>query len=207
MLAAAMLSWGSTGSAHAQDMALTAAPADVQPVYLDSSSSPFGATTVTNADAGALEMPVLAFATSEAHTRDFDKYFYFHRANTDFATAYADIAECDGYARSLRGTVGYVETPYPYMGTAAGAVGGAIGNVMAQMIFGSAELRKLRRENMRMCMHYKGYQRHGLPKDLWQAFHFEEGNATVKEDRRIRDLKLQALVASSATPTGEGLGL
>ena len=175
--------------------------------YLADSASPFGPPSADLNDTAGVTMPVLAFASGGTEAADFDKYYAFHRADTDFATAYGDIAECDGYARGLQSGIGYMQTPYPYAGTMAGAVGGAIGNVMAVMIFGSAEKRRLRRVNMRTCMHFKGYQRYGLPKDLWDKFNFEEGLSGVSEEKRQAMLKQQALVASTGTLQGKELGL
>ena len=175
--------------------------------YLSDSASPFGPPSADLNDTAGVTMPVLAFTSNGTEVADFDKYYAFHRADTDFATAYGDIAECDGYARGLQSGIGYMQTPYPYAGTMAGAVGGAIGNVMAVMIFGSAEKRRLRRVNMRTCMHFKGYQRYGLPKDLWDKFNFEEGLSGVSEEKRQGMLKQQALVAFTGTLQGKELGL
>ena len=175
--------------------------------YLSDSASPFGPPSADLSDRAGVTMPVLAFKSDGTEAADFDKYYVFRRADTDFATAYADIAECDGYARGLQSGIGYVQTPYPYAGTMAGAVGGAIGSAMAMMIFGSAEKRRLRRVNMRTCMHFKGYQRYGLPKDLWDKFNFEEGLSGVSEEKRQAYLKQQALVASAGTLQGKELGL
>lgn len=200
-----------TALAAAATLVVLATPADAQQasnaVYLADSASPFGKAEFSNADAAGVEMPKLAFTASAESAGDFDKYYYFHRADTDFATAYADIRECDGYARGLQSGIGYAQVPYPYAGTMAGAVGGAIGNVMAAMIFGSGEKRRLRRVNMRTCMHFKGYDRYGLAKDLWEKFNFEEGLSGVGEEERSRNLKQQALVASSAKPDAKELGL
>ena len=175
--------------------------------YLADSASPFGPPSADLSDKAGVTMPVLAFTSDGTEAADFDKYYAFLRADTDFATAYGDIAECDGYARGLQSGIGYMQTPYPYAGTMAGAVGGAIGNVMAVMIFGSAEKRRLRRVNMRTCMHFKGYQRYGLPKDLWDKFNFEEGLSGVSEEKRQGMLKQQAMVASAGTLQGKELGL
>ncbi|MBQ0772939.1 MAG: hypothetical protein KBT59_13905, partial [Sphingomonadales bacterium] len=87
----------------------------------------------------------------------------------------------------------------------AGGIGGAIGNLMADAIFGSAERRKVRRINMRRCMAFKGYDRYGLEKDLWQAFHFEEGFGSVDDDKRREYLLKQAKVASGTKPEQEVL--
>jgi len=175
--------------------------------HLDDGGSPFGPVEVSDADAAKLEMPKLAFASTPADEKDFDKYYYFVRTGVSYADAYRDIVECDGYARGLQSGVTYTQVPYPYYGTLAGAAGGMIGNAMAMMIFGSAEKRRMRRVNMRQCMYYKGYARHGLKKDLWEEFHFEEGLSDMPESRRFGFLKRQALVASSAKPEGKELGL
>lgn len=189
--------------AAAQD----AMPAASRASYLSDSESPFGPVSVTDEQRAAVTMPKLEFTPSPEHEQDFDKYYYFHRPDTDFATAYADISECDGYARGLSSGIGYAQTPYPYAGTMAGAVGGAIGNAMVAAIFGSAEKRRLRRVNMRQCMHFKGYERYGLAKDVWQEFNFEEGFSGLGEKERQVYLRQQALVASSSKPQARGLGL
>ncbi|MCR5872026.1 hypothetical protein LRS12_15695 [Sphingomonas sp. J344] len=176
-------------------------------VYLDDSGSPFGKAPEEAGDAAKVTMPKLDFTPSPTDPSNYDKYYYFVRADTDFETAYADIVECDGYARGLASGISYTQVPYPYAGTMAGAVGGAIGSAMAMAIFGSAEKRRLRRVNMRQCMNFKGYQRHGLSKDLWQEFHFEEGLSDMPETRRFAYLKQQALVAATAKPESKELGL
>ena len=191
------------GIAVAQEQATAVA----EQVFLQNSGSPFGKVEVADEDAAKLEMPKLVFAATPADEKDFDKYYYFTRAGVSYADAYRDIVECDGYARGLQSGVAYTQVPYPYAGTMAGAVGGAIGSAMAMAIFGSAEKRRMRRVNMRGCMYYKGYQRHGLKKDLWEEFHFEEGLSDMPESRRFDYLKRQALVASSVKPEGKELGL
>jgi len=157
-------------------------------------------------DPAKLALPDLSSPTTAEDEGAFDKYFYFHRADTSFEQALADIRECDGYARGLSSPYGYQDVPYPYAGTLAGAAGGAIGNIMVAMIFGSAELRKARRTNMRRCMNYKGYDRYGLNKDVWQQFHFEEGLSKFEEDKRQLMLAEQAKAASLVAPAGKVLG-
>ena len=84
-------------------------------------------------------------------------------------------------------------------------IGGAIASVLIDAVVGSAERRKARRLNMRTCMYYKGYDRYGLRKDLWQEFNFDEGNGREDEDDRSRALLMQARVASSPRPQQEVL--
>ena len=193
-------------AAAAQDA--VAAQNAAAPAYVTESASPFGVVKMDEELRAKLAMPKLAFTASPTDAQDFDKYYVFHRPETSFAEAYADIVECDGYARGLSSGVAYQEVPYPYAGTMAGAIGGAIGNALAVAIFGSAEKRRLRRVNIRQCMNFKGYERFGLSKDLWKEFNFEEGLSGVTEKDRQRCLMLQAMVASAPTqPQGEVLGL
>jgi hypothetical protein len=87
----------------------------------------------------------------------------------------------------------------------AGAVGGAVGSVVADAIFGSAQRRQARRTNLRTCMGYKGYRRYGLPKNLWTKFNFEEGMGDVPDDQRQKFLQMQAKAAVAGQPQGEEL--
>lgn len=168
------------------------------------------AATTLAIDPTTITLPDLAFQATPEIARDFEKYHYFHRAGTDFQTAYADILECDGYSRGFTYNAGTYQgpVPYPYAGTLAGGIGGAlgatIGNGIADAIWGSAERRRLRRVNMRTCMEFKGYHVYGLPERLWDQFNFTEGLTAVDPARRARMLQIQARVASGPTPqTGE----
>ena len=158
-------------------------------------------------DPATIALPNLVFTPNEGTIRDYGKYFYFHRDDTDFATAMADLRECDGYSRNLsfRNAGTYANVPYPYAGTMAGALGGALGNALGASIAdatrGAAERRRIRRINLRSCMSFKGYHAYGLPRSLWQDFNFEEGNARIPESRRQRFLQIQARVASGPRPT------
>lgn len=159
-------------------------------------------------DPAKVAMPDLAFTETPEVAAGYPKYYYFHRVDVGFEEALADIRECDGFARGLAMSSNYNTPVYsPYGGVLGNAVGGAIAGALAVAIFGSAELRKARRVNMRRCMHYKGYQRFGLEKERWQTFNFEEGLSSVKETDRQRMLAQQAKVAASALPVQKDLGL
>lgn len=144
-------------------------------------------------DPASVPMPELAFTPTPQIAENFDKYFYFNRASTDFATAYADLRECDGYARGLafRATQTYGQ----------GVLNDMLGAAISDAIYGSAERRRQRRVIMLTCMRFKEYRVYGLPKPLWEAFNFEEGNRRVPEDERQRLLQIQARVASGPTPS------
>ncbi len=155
-------------------------------------------------DPSKVETPALAFAETEDDRRGYDKYFYFSRPGASFADAYQDVRECDALARGVSFHTG-TQVPYPYAGTMAGALGGAVGSLMVDAIFGSAERRRLRRVNLRTCMGFKGYTRHGLNKDLWQRFNFEEGNRTVPDEERQKFLQMQAKAATAGRPSSQEL--
>ncbi|URD61798.1 hypothetical protein M8312_04600 [Sphingomonas sp. KRR8] len=157
-----------------------------------------------------LVAPRLDFTATPEAEAGFDKYFFFHRANTSFEEAYADIRECDSLASGssiyMGGDASTMAGAVAQYGM-AGVVGGAIGGAIADAIFGSAARREQRRTNLRNCMSFKGYQRYGLTRDLWTAFNFEEGNGRKREPVRLHALALQALVASGPKPTSKELGL
>ena len=163
----------------------------------------------TDAEIAAVAMPSLAFDATTVDPEDYEKYFIFHRPETSFSEAHADITECDALASGIsicRGTdAGQMASNMAQYGVLAGAIGGAIANVMVDAIFGSAERRKARRINMRNCMYFKGYDRYGLEKELWQAFHFEEGLSKTNADERTEKLLVQARVASGFAPQLEKL--
>lgn len=165
---------------------------------------------IVEIDPTALTMPVLTFLPTPADEADYDKYFYFHRPATDYATAYADIRECDALSSGssiYMGNSSNMAGAMAQYGLLGGAVGGAIGGAIADAIFGSAARRQQRRINTRNCMSFKGYQRYPLTGELWKKFNFEEGNGRKKEGVRDDALELQALVASGPQPTTQELGI
>ncbi len=130
-----------------------------QAAEADLSASPFGVVTIAADEAAKLQLPDLKFTATPEDDGNYDKYYYFHRKSTDFPTAYADVTECDGYARALASSFKGADVPYPYAGTMAGAAGGVIANAMMAAIFIPGEKRRMRRVNMRQCMGFKGYDR------------------------------------------------
>ena len=163
----------------------------------------------SDAQIAAVPMPDLAFDAAKVGPDDFEKYFIFHREGAAFPEAYADITECDALASGIsiyRGMdAGQMASNMVQYGVLAGAIGGAIANVMIDAIFGSAERRKARRVNLRNCMYFKGYDRYGLEKEAWQKFNFEEGLSKTDADVRADKLLMQARVASGPTPKLEKL--
>jgi len=163
------------------------------------------ATAADLPDPAGLTMPDVSFEESAAIAADYDKYYYFHRSDTDFATAYADIHECDALASGISFSAGNYDPAYAAQYGIGGVIGGVAGAALADAIHGSARRRVIRRINMRNCMSFKGYSRYGLRKDLWEEFNFEEGLGREKEDVRVLALARQALVAAGPAPARKEL--
>lgn len=162
----------------------------------------------TAEEISAVDLPDLAFAETPADVETYDKYFYFHRDDTDFDTAFNDISECDALASGISyygGGDPAMANYYVAQYGLAGAAGGVIGSAIADAIFGSAERRRVRRINMRNCMGFKGYARFGMERERWQTFNFEEGFGRVDDEKRTSYLMKQARVASGPKPVTEVL--
>lgn len=152
----------------------------------------------TEAEVAAVAMPDLAFTETPLIAEDYQKYFYFHRKDTSFSEAFADLDQCDNLSSGISFGVSADTTAVIAQYGAAGAIGGALGNIMADAIFGSAERRRQKRINIRNCMGFKGYARYGLAKEQWEKFHFE--GSTVEPEMRQSFLMQQARVASGPAP-------
>jgi hypothetical protein len=170
--------------------------------------APASAQTEAEPDPATIAVPDLAFAMNPELAGEFDRYFYFVREDTGFATALADLRECDGYARGLvylrSGFDPSVYQPMPT--TLPAAVGTAIGTALAgaidKAVFGPAQRRRMRRANMRTCMHFKGYHRYGLPRAVWEQINSEDPGEVDGEKLLLK----QAKIASGPKPAQRALG-
>lgn len=154
-------------------------------------------------DPSRIEAPNLQFTPNEDTIGEYYLHYYFHRDDTDFATAYADLRECDALASNISYNLlrGLPDTPFPFIHMGGGALGAALSPGFTDAIYASGERRRIRRVNMRTCMGYKGYQAYGLPSSIWRRFNFEEGTRSVPAARRQQLLQIQARVASGPKPT------
>ena len=167
-----------------------------------------------------VEMPALVFEESERTAADYNQFFYFHRADTTFATALADLRACDGFSRDLsregNSSFAHIVEGARRGGRAGGgalgaplggALGGAIGRSIAQGPAEREELRKKYRINIRRCMFLSGYARYGLTERLWKDLAFDIADDDLTEEERQRSLLAQARAASAGLPVGAMLGL
>ncbi len=100
----------STAPAAPQDS--TAATAPATPASEPSEGESVSVDLLTAIpDQASVVMPELTFAATPEIEAVYDKYYYFHRADTNFTTALADLRECDAFARGLTTGIGYTATP------------------------------------------------------------------------------------------------
>ncbi|RPF71995.1 hypothetical protein [Aurantiacibacter spongiae] len=154
-------------------------------------------------DPAEIALVDVAGGTRPDEADDFDKYFYFHRADTGFAQALTDIRECDARARGFWRVASAAASNDENFSTPYGLVGGAA----QALIFGPAQDRLARRATLRRCMFFKGYGRYGVGKDMWESFNFARDGGDLGEEAMQRMLAQQARLASGPQPAGAELGL
>jgi len=165
---------------------------------------PLMATAQTPPDPLKMTAADLTFEADEKHTKEFHKYFYFHKDGLGYDQALNEIGECNVYQEgpiaggneavpivprfvSLSESQSYV--PYVYNDMGGGVVGAIIGDMMAAPI-----LQKNKAQRFRKCMEYKGYDRYGVSKDVWKTF------TRVDPDDYV---EIMASIASGPKPTAE----
>ncbi|MFC0685695.1 hypothetical protein [Novosphingobium clariflavum] len=180
-----------------------------EPVAMTTSLNGLPIRHFSEAEVAAITPPSTQFTETPLIAADYDKYFFFNRAGTSFDEAYADVVECDALSSGMSYYGGGTVNPaaFAQYGVLPSAIGGAIGSVFVDAVFGSAERRKIRRINLRNCMGFKGYQRYGLEREMWQDFNFEEGLTRENAEARAEALLKQARVASGPAPQQKALGL
>lgn len=185
-------------------------------VPLEDYSFPIRSFTAEEID--AVPYPNMEFVETEGDVKDYDKYFYFHRENTSFEDAFADISECDDLAVG----VSRYRTSHIYSPNLVGAaIGNVLGNLLVDALFAGPERKRTRRVSIRNCMGFKGYNRYGTNKDIYKGFEYLEktkvdttrlsqaakieARKKAKEDKRESILLSQAKIASGPKPTAEVL--
>lgn len=155
---------------------------------LHASAGAQGTVSPSPVDPATIPMPNIRFTPTRSDEGDFDKYFYFHRDDTDFATAYADLLECHGLASGISLRVD------------GSPMAGPLVAPLVDAIVGSTLRRQLRRNNLRYCMQFKEYRVYGLPKAMWEAFNSQRDFASLEPAEQRRLLGIQARVASGPRP-------
>lgn len=173
-------------------LAATAALA-IMPVGADAQTAP------TLPDPATIIVPDLSGSADPVVVDNGWKYFFYHRADTSFAEAHADIADCYRFLTpagwgnvTLPRFVPWVEKPAGERydtNNQAGLVGLAIGG----MIEGTLS-RRDRQSKMRRCMEPRGYTRYGVAEEIWEK---------VADMPPAQGIAVQAKIASGATWGGK----
>lgn len=148
-------------------------------------------------DPATVNAPVITQGRDSKVVEDGWKWFYFYRADTTYAQAYADLEDCYRFlpvpyasgvsmpgfapwrARSDNKTFKPVTGNY-----------GLVGDIIGSMVAGPIE-RRARQSRMRRCMETKDYQRYPMPEETWKTAVNLYSPAT---------LAVQAKLASGPTP-------
>lgn len=148
----------------------------------------------------------LIFEADEKHTKEFHKYFFFHKQGVSFDQALNDFGECNVYQDGPAGSEDMIINimprfvslsekesykPYVYNQNDGGVVGAIIGDIV-----GAPILQKNRAQRLRKCMEYKSYDRYGISKDKWKLIHKSATNNYVE---------ISASIASGPSPKTEKL--
>lgn len=124
-------------------------------------------------DPATVAVPDLSGSADPAVVENGWKYFFYHRPDTSFAEAHADIAFCYRF----RGPANWstVEVPRFVPWEEAGptvvryqsSYYGIVGDLMAGMVEGTL-VRRDRQSKMRRCMEPRGYTRYGVAEEIWE---------------------------------------
>ncbi len=169
------------------------------------------AVAVSAQDPASVARPQIEFEETRRTIKQYDQYFYFHQEATDFSTALADIRECDLRARGLYDAELVYGLPKERAvdpsDTFLAGIAGPMAAGLVAAIAAPVEARRERRFSLRRCMFFKGYDRYGLSKTLFEQFNYAATETELSEFERQRMLAQQALVASGPRPKTAPLGL
>jgi len=158
----------------------------------------------SSVDSTKLTAADLVFEADEKHTKEFHKYFFFHKDGVSYDQALNDFGECDVYQRGPIGSTEVTFTilprfvslsenqsykPYVYNPNDGGVVGAIVGDIVNAPILQKNEAQRLRK-----CMEYKSYDRYGISKERWKLIH---------KAKPPNYVKISASIASGPKPTTE----
>ncbi len=155
-----------------------------------------------HADPTKIIMPNLVFTPDEKIVKKYHIYFYFHKNGVDFATALADIRECEYYSTFGEVTVA-PPTFVPYGGELQvdrkankyKLQPGLMPLVFAPMVMGPL-LRRMHNAGMRNCMAFRDYSRYGLNQEISES---------IDNVGLVEQVLTRAKIASGPKPASESI--
>jgi hypothetical protein len=148
-------------------------------------------------------LPDLTFQATPSDVDHYWRYYYIHKPGISFATARSDFLECNAYSASIQMQRDPDFVPYGGdappntfdIGDAAFAQWGLVGVLIVGIANDDVNL-ETERENMRVCVTYKGYTRYGTTKAIWNSLYKGTNDEIATR---------LATIASGPTPPGERL--
>lgn len=116
------------------------------------------------------------------------KFFLFHLAGVSADQARGDLVYCIGQARP-------VLSMRDRMGGTGGLLGALINGRMAEI-----DRFRMRNAVMRKCMGMMGYDRYGVPQDVWKRM-VKEGDIVIGNDGLVDPEVVERMVAFASGPT------
>lgn len=125
-------------------------------------------------DPASITVPDLSNSSDPVVLENGWKYFFFHRRDTSFAEAHADITDC--YRFLSPASWANVKLPrfVPWDDRAAVTFDssrtwnyGLVGELIGGMVEGTL-MRRDRQSKMRLCMETRGYTRFGVAEEIWE---------------------------------------
>ena len=125
-------------------------------------------------DPASITVPDLSNSSDPLVLENGWKYFFFHRRDTSFAEAYADISDCYRFLQPAGWANVKLPRFVPWDDRAAVTFDrsrthnyGLVGELMAAMVEGTL-VRRDRQSKMRLCMEPRGYTRYGVAEEIWE---------------------------------------
>ena len=148
-------------------------------------------------DPATIEAPDVTPSTDPKIREEGYKFYYFHRPDVPFETAYRDLSECRAHLVSggLVAVPGFIpwgekdRREIPQATPAFGIVGGVMAAIILPKLIRGQQSNKMRR-----CMGTRGYERYAIPESTWDKLN--------KGDEQQLIL-MQAKLASGPKPADE----
>ena len=149
-------------------------------------------------DPGAIPIPDLSGGRDPAVVSNGWKYFYYWRADTSFAAAFADFSECYRFMPVANSSPGvpmfapWEDKPATEIVTRGIQPYGLVGAVIGEIVAGPL-VRRAHQSRLRRCMEPRGYQRYPLQERRWEQ---------LTDNFSPASIAMQAKAASGPAPDG-----
>jgi hypothetical protein len=151
--------------------------------------------------AESIDVPDLRFTPTPGDESKYSKNFYVHKPGVDFATALADLAECEQIGAVTASPFERIPDFYPYGPEAPDPNGRRPDSIkpfrgLLPMLADGLVSKNILYANRRECARFKGYSLYGLPDAIWEA---------IEARGPEQALRIRAKIASGPTPVAPAI--